>query len=100
MVTLALLRSGGTLSYEQLASKLGIARARDLRRKGGVLERMESVGMIVCSENTVSLTPTWHVALERAREEGREEQAEKRQRSVHKEQQRRYRLNKKGLPSP
>jgi transcriptional regulator with XRE-family HTH domain len=28
MATLALLRSGGTLSYEQLASKLGISRAR------------------------------------------------------------------------
>jgi hypothetical protein len=94
MVTLALLRSGGTLSYEQLASKLGISRARNLRRRGGVLERMESVGMVVCSENTESLTPTWHVALERAREEGREEQAEMRQRSLHQAQQRVYRLNK------
>jgi hypothetical protein len=50
--------------------------------------------MVVCSENNVSLTPTWHVALELAREEGREEQAEMLQRSVHKEQQRAYRLNK------
>ena len=93
MATLALLRSGGTLSYEQLASKLGISRARNLRRRGGVLERMESVGMVVCSEDNVSLTPTWNDALEHAREEGREEQAEMRQRSQHKDQQRRYRLN-------
>jgi hypothetical protein len=100
MATLALLRSGGTLSYELLASKLGISRARNLRRKGGVLERMESVGMVVCSENNVTLTPTWHVALEHAREEGREEQAEIRQRSVHKEQQRMYRLNKNEVPTP
>jgi hypothetical protein len=54
---------------------------------------MESVGMVVCSENTVSLTPTWHVALEQAREEGREEQAEMRQRLLY-QAQRAYRLNK------
>jgi len=100
MATLALLRCGGTMTYEQLASKLGIPRARDLRRPGRVLERMESVGMVVCSENNISLTPTWNDALEQAREEGREEQAEMRQRSQHKEQQRAYRLYKKGLPSP
>jgi biotin operon repressor len=100
MATLALLRSGGTLSYEQLASTLGISRARDLRRRGGVLERMESVGMVVCSENKVSLSPTWYDALELAREEGREEQAEMRQRSLHKAQQRAYRLNKNEVPSP
>jgi hypothetical protein len=99
MATLALLRSGGTLSYERLASKLGISRARDVRRRGGVLERMESVGMIVCCENNVSLTPTWYDALEQAREVGREEQAEMLQRSLH-QAQRRYRLYKKGLPSP
>jgi hypothetical protein len=99
MVTLALLRSGGTLSYEQLASKLGISRARDLRRRGGVLERMESVGMVVFSENTVSLTPTWSDALEHAREEGREEQAEMHQWSLH-QAQRAYRLNKNEVPSP
>jgi hypothetical protein len=93
MATLALLRSGGTLSYEKLASKLGIARARDLRRKGGVLERMESVGIVVCSESNVSLTPTWYVALEHAREVGRKEQAEMRQRTLH-QAQRAYRLNK------
>jgi hypothetical protein len=58
MATLALLLSGGTLSYEHLASKLGISRARNLRRRGGLLERMESVGMVVCSENNVCLTPT------------------------------------------
>jgi hypothetical protein len=99
MATLALLRFGGTLSYELLASKLGISRARDLRRKGGVLERMESVGMVVCSQNTVSLTPTWYRALEQAREEGREEQAEMRQRSLY-QAQRAYRLNKNEVPSP
>ena len=93
MATLALLRSGGTLSYERLASKLGISRARDLRRKGGVLECMESVGMVVCSENNVSLSPMWYDALEHAREVGREEQAEMRQRSLH-QAQRAYRLNK------
>ena len=93
MATLALLRCGGTMTYEQLASMLGFSRARDLRRKGGVLERMESVEMVVCSEDNVSLTPTWNDALEHAREEGREEQAEMRQRSQHKDQQRRYRLN-------
>ena len=100
IATLALLRSGGTLSYEQLASKLGISRARDLRRKGRVLERMESVEMVVCSDDNVSLTPTWYDALEQAREEGREEQAEMRQRSQHKEQQRAYRLDKSEVPSP
>jgi hypothetical protein len=99
MATLALLRSGGTLSYEHLASKLGISRARNLRRRGGVLRRMESVGMVVCSENNVTLTPTWNDALEQAREVGREVQAEMRQRSVHKEQQRAYRLNKNEVPS-
>ena len=93
MATLALLRSGGTLSFERLASKLGISRARDLRRKGGVLECMESFGMVVCSENNVSLSPMWYDALEHAREVGREEQAEMRQRSLH-QAQRAYRLNK------
>ena len=86
IATLALLRSGGTLSYEHLASKLGISRASDLRRRGGVLERMVSFGMVVCSEDNVSLTPTWNDALEQAREEGREEQAEMRQRSLHQAQ--------------
>jgi Primase C terminal 1 (PriCT-1) len=100
MATLALLRSGCTLSYEQLASKLGISRGSNLRRKGGVLERMVSVGMVECSETNVSLTPTWNDALKQAREEGREEQAEMRQRRQREEQQRRYRLYKKGLPSP
>jgi hypothetical protein len=99
MATLALLRSGGTLSCKQLASKLGISRARDLRRRGGVLERMESVGMVVCSENKVSLTPTWYDALEHAREEGCEEQAEMRQRSLH-QAQRAYRLNKNEVQGP
>jgi hypothetical protein len=56
--------------------------------------------MVVCSERKVSLTPTWYVALEQAREEGREEQAEMRQRSLHQAQQRAYRLNKNELPSP
>jgi hypothetical protein len=100
MVTLALLRSGGTLTYEHLASKLGISRARDVRRRGGVLERMESVGMVVCSESNVYLTPTWIDALEQAREVGREEQAEMRQRSLHQAQQRAYRLNKSEVPTP
>jgi hypothetical protein len=100
MATLALLRSGGTLSYEQLAYKLGISRARNLRRRGGVLRRMESVGMVVCSENNVTLTPTWNDALEQAREEGREEQAEMRQRSLHQAQQRAYRLKKIEVPTP
>ena len=99
MATLALLRSGGTLTYEQMASKLGISRARDLRRKEGMLERMESVGMVVCSENAVSLTRTWYVALEHAREVGREEQAEMRQRSLH-QAQRAYRLNINEAPTP
>jgi hypothetical protein len=92
MVTLALLRSGGMLSYEELASSLGISRARDLRRRGGVLDRMESVGMVVCTEGSVSLTPTWRVALELAREAGREERAEMLQRSLH-QAQRAYCLN-------
>ena len=83
MITLTLLRSGGTLSYEELASKLGISRPRDLRRKGGVVERMESVGMISCSETGVSLTSGWHNALEVAREMGREERAERIQQSLH-----------------
>jgi hypothetical protein len=96
MATLALLRSGGTLSNEQLTSMLGISRARNLRRRGGVLERMESVGMVVCSENSVSLTPRWNDALEQAREEGREEQAEMRQRRLHQAQQRAYRLKERG----
>ena len=100
MATLALLRSGGTLSYEQLASTLGISRARNLRCRGGVLERMESVGIVVCCGNTVSLTPTWNDALEHAREVGREEQAEMRQRSLHQAQQRAYRLNKSEVPTP
>jgi len=100
MATLVLLRSGGTLSYEHLASKMSISRARDLRRKGGVLERMEYFGMVVCSEDNVSLTPTWNDALESAREEGREEQAEMLQRSLHQAQQRAYRLNENEVPSP
>jgi hypothetical protein len=99
MATLALLRSGGTLTYEQMASKLGISRARDLRRRGGVLQRMKSVGMVVCSESAVSLTPTWQEALELARKEGREEQAEVRQRSLH-QAQRAYRLNTNEVPTP
>jgi len=92
MATLALLRSGGTLSYEQLASKMGISRARDLRRREGVLKRMESVGMVERSGNNVSLAPRWYGALELAREVGREEQAEMHQRSLH-QAQRAYRLN-------
>ena len=61
---------------------------------------MESVEMVVCSEDNVSLTSTWYVALEHAREVGCEEQAEMRQRSQHKEQQRAYRLDKSEVPSP
>ena len=99
MATLALVHSGGTLSYEQLASKLGISRARDLRRRGGVLERMESVEMVLCSKNNVSLTPTWHEALELAREEGREEQAEVFS-GRYTRAQRAYRLNTNEVPTP
>jgi hypothetical protein len=54
----------------------------------------------VCSENNVCLTPTWNDALEQAREVGREEQAEMRQRSLHQAQQRAYRLNKSEVPTP
>jgi hypothetical protein len=88
------------LSYEHLASKLGISRARNLRRRGGVLERMESFGMALCTENKVSLRPTWYDAVEQAREVGREEQAEMRQRRLHQAQERVYRINKNEVPSP
>ncbi len=90
MAALALLRSGGMLCCEELASKLGIRRVRDLHRKGGVLERMVRIGMVDECEGTVSLSPRWHDALRRARGVGREEQAEQYQRLSYQIERDRY----------
>jgi hypothetical protein len=77
MAVLALLRSGGELLEEGLASMLGLTRPRDLRRKGGVLERMTVSGIVECSDGMVSLDPSWREALAKAREAGLEEDAER-----------------------
>lgn len=95
MATLALLRSGGTLSPEELAERLGVSRVRDLHRKGGVLERMEWVGVVERSDTDISLTQEWHDALQYARGVGREEQAERFQELLHRTERERYNQTRK-----
>jgi hypothetical protein len=64
----ALEAAGGTLSLEEIAAILGVARPRDLLRRDGPLSRLQAAAVVECSGHTVSLAAAWTSALEDERE--------------------------------
>lgn len=58
--------AGGTMTIDQLADALHVARPRDLRRR--VVARLEEAGVVECSGNTVRLTADWLESLNRDRD--------------------------------
>ena len=68
--------AGGTMTIDQLADALHVARPRDLRRR--VVARLEEAGVVECSGNTVRLTADWLEALNRDRDRAGEIDAHRR----------------------
>jgi hypothetical protein len=62
----ALEAAGGSLTFEEIAGRLGVSRPRDLRRR--VIARLEAAAVVECSADTVSLVADWPGALEDERE--------------------------------
>jgi len=70
----ALDAGGGTLTLQQIAEILRRKRPRDIRRRN--LPMLEDAGIVEVHDDTVSLTDNWLEALRRARELGKELEAE------------------------
>ncbi len=62
--------AGETMSVADLAAAKGITRLRDLRNR--VLPRLQSAGVVECSDDAVKLRPDWKAALYKRREEDQE----------------------------
>lgn len=58
--------AGGTMTLEELADAMGVARAWEFRRR--VVSRLEAASVVECSGNTVSLVSEWLEALNEERE--------------------------------
>jgi hypothetical protein len=91
-------RAGGTATVKEICAALHRSRPRDLRRR--VLPMLEEAGIITVGEDgRVSLADNWLKALERARELGRELEAERLTKARHQRQREAFR-NRHRTPRP
>jgi hypothetical protein len=85
----ALEASGGKMTKGDLASALGMSRARDLRRR--YLERLQRTGVVECCGEVVSLVPDYLSALHQERVVSGEVAAEERDREKYAREREAYR---------
>jgi len=97
-------RAGGWLDEEDLASELGIKRARDVRRR--YLEPLAKEGVVESSGREWRLTEDWHLKLEEVFENERDleralysgKTADERQKERHQKEREAYRRREEVVP--